>query len=75
MRVRNPLPVEEEAVDAVRIAKHLHRAPADVRQHAVGHLKVVAGEVPFGQISVRKVDLVEVRQLDFSRSDAHFGRA
>ncbi len=71
---RNALLVEELALDAVRIALHLHRAALDVVQRARGEIDVVGDEVSLRHADLREVDLVLVRQLDVAASDPH-GRA
>jgi hypothetical protein len=71
MRVRNTLLVEEEAVDPVGVAEHLHGPPADVREDAVRDLEVVVDEVALRQPRLGKVDLVEVRELDIAPADSH----
>jgi hypothetical protein len=71
MRVRDPLLVEEEPVDPVGVAQHLHGPAANMRNDARGHVEVVADEVALRQSTVRKVDLVEVRELDFAATYPH----
>jgi hypothetical protein len=71
MLLRHTLLVEEEAVDAVRVAEHLHRPLAHVREEAVGEVKVVPDEVALGQPPLREEDLFEIRELNFSPADPH----
>jgi hypothetical protein len=61
----------EEAVDTVRVAKHLHGPTADVRKDAVSVVEVVADEVALRQAGLGEEDLVEVRELDVSPADPH----
>jgi hypothetical protein len=42
-----------------------------MRQHAIRDLEVVANEVALRQCRFRKVDLVEVRELNVVAADAH----
>ena len=71
MRVRDALLVEELAVHAMRIAEHLHRPVADVREQVVGEVDVVADEVALREAALREEDLVRVRDLDVVAADPH----
>jgi hypothetical protein len=67
----NALLVEEVALDPVRIAQHLHRSLAHVRQDALGDVDVVADEVALRGPEPREEDLVEVGERHLSPADDH----
>ena len=71
VRVRNALLVEEVALDAVRIAEHLHRPPRDVRKQELREVDVVVDEVTLGEPALGKEDLVELGELDVVAADSH----
>jgi hypothetical protein len=71
MRARDTLLVEEEPVDAVGVAQHLHGPAPDVRKEALGHVEVVANEVALRQPVLGEEDFLEVRELDFVPTYSH----
>ncbi len=71
MRVRNTLLVEEEPVDAVGVAQHLHGPAPDMRKEALGHVEVVADEVALRQPVLWEEPLFEVRELNFVPTYSH----
>jgi hypothetical protein len=71
MRVRNTLLVEEEPVDAVGVAQHLHGPATDMWEEALGHVEVVADEVALRQAVLGEEDFLEVRELDFVPTYSH----
>ena len=64
--------VEEVAFDAVRVAHHVERPLAQVRQRTVGDVEVVRDEVALRQADLREVELVRIRERDVVAADSHW---
>lgn len=71
VRVGHALLVEEVALDAVRVALHLHGPARDVVERVRREVDVVVDEVAFRQPRLGKEDLVRVRDGDVAAADAH----
>ena len=71
MRIGHALLVEEIGVDAVRVALHLHRSLAHVRQDGRGDVDVVADEISLRDPRSGKQDLVLVGDGDLAIVDEH----
>ena len=72
MRGRDTLLVEELALDAARVALHLHRPARDVVQRERRELDVVArSRSPFVTPDAREVDLLQVGERDLAPADPH----
>ena len=63
--------LEEVTVDAVRVAHHVERPTAQVRQGAAGDVEVVLDEVALGQPGLREEELVRVRDRDLVSAYPH----
>jgi len=70
----NALLVEEVALDAVRVALHVERPPADVVERARRHVDVVLDEVVLRQTALGEERFLRVRDLDLVAADSHLAR-
>jgi len=71
---RDPLLVEERAIDAVRVAEHLHDPLANVRQHRFRYGHVIIDQVTFGESALREEDLIPVGDRHIFSGDLHVDR-
>jgi len=70
----NPFLVEEVALDAVRVALHVERPPADVVERARRDVDVVPDEVGLRQPALGEEGLLRIRDLDLVAADSHLAR-
>ena len=71
VRDRHALLVEEVAIDPVRVAQHLHHAPAHVWHERRRDGNVVVDQVSFRQTALGEEDLVPVRDGHVPAGDLH----
>ena len=66
--------VEEVTVDAVRVALHVERPPADVVERAACDVDVVLDEIALRQPALGEEELVRVGDRDLVAAESHWRR-